>query len=472
MIVPTREEFVNLGKTYNRITVYREIEGDSITPVILLKLFKNKDNLFLFESANLDKSFSRFSFFGHSPEKVIDDGDLEFLKNLSKGEKVYLNSDFGDFSGGVVGFLSYESVNHMDILREQLIKRSDSPDFVFFLINKFFVFDNHRFRLYAAVSVEVKDNKEEIYDFAVLETKKMEEELEQLLNLSVENKQKPTKNLTKIYPEMKKEEFVKKVNYLKHQIEEGECIQVVLSNKFEVEGEFSSLEFYRALRRINPSPYMFYIKFKDKVLCGSSPETHLKVSNKKALLKPIAGTYPIGENDNFDTLAKKIKNDEKEMSEHLMLLDLARNDLSTLCIPSSVKVTKSFEVERYSHLIHIVSEVTGTLPDNVSPFELFCKTFPAGTVSGAPKVRAMELINSVENSDRGFYSGCVGYFGYNGHLDTCITIRTAMFDKQKVTFRAGAGIVYDSNPESEYLEVYRKTEALFSALKKINQGGE
>ncbi|NPA44516.1 MAG: anthranilate synthase component I family protein, partial [Chlorobi bacterium] len=177
MIVPTREEFVNLGKTYNRITVYREIEGDSITPVILLKLFKNKDNLFLFESANLDKSFSRFSFFGHSPEKVIDDGDLEFLKNLSKGEKVYLNSDFGDFSGGVVGFLSYEAVNHMDILREQLIKRSDFPDFVFFLINKFFVFDNHRFRLYAAVSVEVKGNKEEIYDFAVLETKKMEDEL-------------------------------------------------------------------------------------------------------------------------------------------------------------------------------------------------------------------------------------------------------------------------------------------------------
>jgi anthranilate synthase component 1 len=463
-----------LGETFNRITVYREIEGDLITPVILLKIFENEDNIFLFESANLDKSFSRFSFFGYSPEKIIDSGDINFLKNLSKKEKVYSNSDFGDFSGGVVGFLSYEAVNHMDILRTTLTKKDNFPDFVFFQVDKFFVFDNHRFRLYAAVSVKVGEDKEKSYNLAVSETVKMERELEQRLNSKTEDRATNAKDnkFDKVYSEMEKDEFIKKVNCLKQQIEEGECIQVVLSNRFSVFGNFSHLDFYRALRRINPSPYMFYIKFKDKVLCGSSPETHLKVNNQKALLKPIAGTYPITDKDNFKTLANKIKNDEKEMSEHLMLLDLARNDLSTLCIPSSVKVEKSFEVEKYSHLIHIVSEVTGILPDGISPFELFCKTFPAGTVSGAPKVRAMELINSVEKSDRGFYSGCVGYFGYNGCLDTCITIRTALFEKDKVTFRAGAGIVYDSNPESEYLEVYKKTEALFNALKKISKEGE
>jgi len=336
----------------------------------------------------------------------------------------------------------------------------------FFEVNKFYVFDNHHFRLYCAVSVVASESSEKVYDFAVAETKSMEN---LIVDKSSENnslfKSKFDENEPVLKMEMDKTSFISKVNYLKEQIENGECIQVVLSNKFEVAGEYSPLDFYRSLRRINPSPYMFYIKFDDKVICGLSPETHLKINDSKALLKPIAGTYPLKNENEFAELSEKIKKDKKEMAEHLMLLDLARNDLSTLCVPGSVKVDKSFEVERYSHLIHLVSEVTGVLGDNDSSFELFYKTFPAGTVSGAPKVRAMELINELEPSDRGFYAGCVGYFGYDGSLDTCITIRTALFEKSKVVFRAGAGIVFDSNPESEFVEVSRKLEALFSALR-------
>lgn len=478
MIVPGKEEFINLSKSFNRITVYREIEGDSITPVILLKMFENEEELFLFESANLDKTFSRFSFFGFNPDKIHKTSSLnenenfDFLEDLSKNEKPYLNPNFGDFSGGLVGFFSYEAVNKMKVLRRPMEIREDFFDSVFFEVNKFYVFDNHHFRLYAAVSVSISENPSKIYEYANDETKKMEDLLFVKANANNGFKnnnfdfKEPVPKM-----EMKKSEFVEKVKYLKKQIENGEGIQVVLSNKFEVEGNYSPLDFYRSLRRINPSPYMFFIKFNNKVICGSSPETHLKVTGVKALLKPIAGTYALRNEDDFQFLSEKIKKDEKEMAEHLMLLDLARNDLSTLCRPGSVKVLKSFDVERYSHLIHLVSEVVGELKDKGDTFGLFCKTFPAGTVSGAPKVRAMELINKLEPSDRGFYAGCVGYFGYDGSLDTCITIRTALFEKSKVIFRAGAGIVFDSNPESEFLEVNRKLEALFSALRNsVKQG--
>jgi len=472
MIVPGKEEFLKLSNFYNRITVYREIEGDSITPVILLKMFEKEKELFLFESANLDKTFSRFSFFGFNPDKVhivkqaVEKEDFAFMKELTADDKVYVDSNFGDFAGGLVGFFSYEAVNGMEVLRKKMLKKDNFPDSVFFEVNKFFVFDNHHFRLYCATSVITSANPEKAYDFALSETKKMEDLIVESTDFN-NNVKGNSFDESEPVPlmEMDKGLFIEKVNYLKEQIENGECIQVVLSNKFEVDGNYSSLDFYRSLRRINPSPYMFYIKINDMVICGSSPETHLKVNNSKALLKPIAGTYALKSENEFDELAKKIKKDKKEMAEHLMLLDLARNDLSTLCVPGSVKVEKSFEVERYSHLIHLVSEVTGELDSDTSPFQLFFKTFPAGTVSGAPKVRAMELINELEPSGRGFYAGCVGYFGYDGSLDTCITIRTALFKENKVIFRAGAGIVFDSDPNSEFLEVSRKLEALFSALR-------
>jgi len=260
--------------------------------------------------------------------------------------------------------------------------------------------------------------------------------------------------------------YVKNVNKLKQEIINGECIQAVLSNRYEIACSIDPVNLYRTLRNINPSPYMFYIKFGDEILCGTSPEVHLKITDGMATLKPIAGTYRI-EKDSIDDVKRRLLGDEKERAEHLMLLDLARNDLYTGCDPESLKVVKSFEPEVYSHLVHIVSEVEGRLRSDVSSFRLFCNTFPAGTVSGAPKVRAMELISLHEKSARGFYAGCAGYFSYNQDIDTCIIIRSAFVKKDMVVLRAGAGIVYDSVPDKEYREVGIKLGALFDALKQI-----
>jgi len=249
----------------------------------------------------------------------------------------------------------------------------------------------------------------------------------------------------------------------------GECIQAVLSNRYRVPGATNPVAFYRALRRINPSPYLFLFKDKDTTLCGSSPETHLKVSDGVATLKPIAGTIRLAEGDDVDRLKRRLLSDPKERAEHLMLLDLARNDLYTRCDPATVQVVQSFQPEVYSHVIHIVSEVTGQLPDNVPPLALFARTFPAGTLTGAPKVRAIELISEAEPSPRGFYGGCVGYVSYSGDLDTCITIRSARFSAEGAELRAGAGIVYDSDPAREFDEVEGKLAALFSAFELMNR---
>jgi len=334
------------------------------------------------------------------------------------------------------------------------------------LMNEFYVFDNRTGRVYAACNAEINGNLEENYETALKRTRKMADEIN---DFNFDNYTSSDKlNVSK---EFSKEEFEKTVNKLKSDIADGELIQCVFSNKYEVKGNIHPLSFYRSLRNVNPSPYMFYFKMKDKTMLGSSPEIHLKVENCKATLKPIAGTYPVGED--IEKIKTDLLEDEKEKSEHLMLLDLARNDLYTSCDTGSVKVEKSFNAEVYSHVVHIVSEVSGRLRDDKTSLDAFVSTFPAGTVSGAPKIRAMEIISECERSHRGFYAGCAGYISYNGNLDTCITIRSAMVKPDKTIIRAGAGIVYDSVPEKEYHEVEGKLKALFTAIDRIkNLEGE
>ena len=272
------------------------------------------------------------------------------------------------------------------------------------------------------------------------------------------------RNITEL-EEFDQPAYMKAVEALKEEIVAGECIQTVLSSKFSINGSVNPINLYRLLRSINPSPYMFYIAIDGDVVCGTSPEVHLKIDNGTATLKPIAGTYRY-EGENLEQLKAKLLQDEKEKAEHLMLLDLARNDLYTGCVPESVNVVSSFQAEVYSHVIHIVSEVEGKLRSGVSSFDLFCRTFPAGTVTGAPKVRAIELIDKYEKSPRGFYAGCAGYFSYSQDVDTCILIRSAYVNQKTVTLRAGAGIVYDSVPEKEYVEVRNKLGALYDAIKR------
>jgi anthranilate synthase component 1 len=480
MIYPEYNEFQERVKNYNRIVVYREVAGDLITPITLLHNFSHEENLFLLESANLDKSFSRFTFFGIRPQKIlrfqkgsltvesseegivhIDENPIDYMTDLLKEESSYKSSNFGDFCGGYVGFMGYDMANYMGILRKKIREDEENLSMAFFQVDEFYVFDNRMGKLYAAISVVPGIDTKKSYDNALKRTLEMGVEI-----LSMNHKfSQPFDGLDQS-EDFAEDEYIERVESLKKEIINGECIQTVLSNRYEINCRVNPVNLYRTLRNINPSPYMFYIKLGEDVLCGTSPEIHLKITDGIATLKPIAGTYKYTK-ENCERAKDSLLKDEKEVAEHLMLLDLARNDLYTGCEPETVTVVDSFKPEVYSHVIHIVSEVQGKIKKDIAPMRLFSNTFPAGTVSGAPKIRAMELIDKYEKTPRGFYAGCAGYFSYSQDIDTCIVIRSAYVKKDKVILRAGAGIVYDSVPESEYLEVGIKLGALFAALKQI-----
>jgi anthranilate synthase component 1 len=505
MLLPEYTEFRDLARRYKRVVVYRELAGDMLTPVLLLQRFALHRHLFLLESANLDRSFSRFTFFGINPEQVLtvrndqfqvensdgsvmdlDENPIDFLTGALSGEDSYSHPELGSFSGGYVGFMGYDMVNFMDVLRKPIRQESESLSMAYLKVNEFYVFDNHLKKLYAAVSVQTNaipttsgsDNGaipttpglrpaasgrtlEELYAGTRDRTLEMANEI-----MMSSGKPAYSGTMQGQMVDFRQDEFMEAVTGLRGEIERGECIQTVLSNRYEVQGEINSINLYRTIRNINPSPYMFYLKFGDEVLLGTSPEIHLKITEGEAVLKPIAGTYRTN-GKGIEKVKEELLSDSKEVAEHLMLLDLARNDLYTGCDPESVRVTESFKAEVYSHVVHIVSEVRGNLMESVPPLKLFCNTFPAGTVSGAPKVRAMELIDQYEKTPRGFYAGCAGYFSYSGDIDTCIIIRSALARPGSVILRAGAGIVYDSVPEKEYREVENKLGALFDALKQI-----
>ena len=481
MLHPSLNDYTELARGHRRVVLYREIAGDMITPISLLCHFANEPHLFLLESANLDKSFSRYTFFGVRPRRVltfrngtltvmangknavrVDSNPIDFLVEELAGEDSAKNPGMGGFCGGYVGFIGYDIANYMGLLRGKIREDRENLTMAFLQADEFYVFDNHRGKLYAACSTVPGCNPASAYAAAAARTLAMAAEI-----LPATGAAGAAATGMERTQEFDEPSFVETVRRLKDDIISGECIQAVLSNKYEIEGSVNPITLYRLLRNINPSPYMFYVKVGDEVLCGTSPEIHLKIEDRVATLKPIAGTYRLDGSD-IGTITAQLLADEKERAEHLMLLDLARNDLYTGCATDSVKVVSSFAPEVYSHVVHIVSEVHGRMRDDIPPLRLFCNTFPAGTVSGAPKVRAMELIDQYEKSPRGFYAGCAGYFSYSQDIDTCIVIRSALVRKDRVILRAGAGIVYDSEPEKEYREVGVKLGALFDAIRRIN----
>ncbi len=446
-----------LDEKRDAVVLYDEIDGDMETPVSLLAKSVCTKNMFLLESAKEDKTYSRYSFLSFSLNRPIT------VKNRIPlfGEKSILKErNIGDFGGGYVGYLSYEAVELSGILRNKLRKKTSNYG-AFFRVERFIVYDNYTDRMYLAL-VFVPSNKMSVEANYEIAREKMGAFKSRFLRL----RQSPPSENRKpsiVDSMFSKEEFMEKVGYVKHLIEEGEAIQVVISNYMDVEG-IDPLSFYRALRRINPSPYMYFLKFGDFYIVGSSPEIHIRKRGRQATIKPIAGTKPKGKTEQETELMKqKLVKDEKERAEHLMLVDLARNDLARVCAPDSVKVEEFMKAEEYSHVIHLVSEVNGTLNPDVTPDRLLANTFPAGTLSGAPKVRAIEIIDEVEKQARGPYGGCVGYVGFDGNIDMAITIRTAIFTSGRARLQAGAGIVYDSDPESEYHETMNKLRALLKA---------
>ncbi|MDY6821196.1 MAG: anthranilate synthase component I family protein [Deferribacterota bacterium] len=489
MIALKYDDFVKAYKRYDRFVFIREIEGDLHTPLGII--YKNRDNPFYFmlESANLKKKLSRYTYFGFHIKyvhffqgdrlktydskfnKISESSDPFSLIRDKLEEKVYCKPRIGDFFGGLVGFVGYDMINYTPYLRKKLNNiEKDRPIMGFLEVEDFFIYDNHKGKMYAVASLKKSGYLEDDFRKASNSLDELEGFISNANNIIMNAKTDINFKIDNIVKDFEYNEFKERVNYLKDQIEKGELIQVVLSNKYTINGAIDPLLFYRRLRNLNPSAYMFYLKFKDFVICGSSPETHLKITGGKAMLKPIAGTYP--KDRPIRLVKEEILKDEKEVSEHLMLLDLARNDLSIMCDPKSIKVTKAFAVEDYSHVVHIVSEVKGIKKKGISAVELFLSTFPAGTVSGAPKVRAMELLDEVERSPRGFYAGCAGYFSYGGNLDSAIIIRSALIDNTSVVLRAGAGIVYDSDPHKEFCEVENKLRALTVTINSLSSGEE
>ena len=481
---PSKTEFKKLAENANLIPVYAELLADMSTPLSAFANVRDKRDSFLFESAESIENFGRYSFIGFEPKAVFTingtcgefsfaDGKREVSENsespfaplknfLSKVKPAQIEGLPG-FFGGAVGFLSYESAGLFEKLPPAK-NESGWENARFGIFDKLMIFDNvrHTVKILCCVHTAEFENLDDAYEAGASEVKKMIDTYKAPLNFPQSNSVHTPISLKS---NMTKEEFVGMTERAKQYIKDGEAIQIVLSQKFTSSSDVDPLAAYRALRFINPSPYMFCLKCGEKHLVGASPETLVRTNGGKVQASPIAGTRPRGKNQNDDIkLADELLSDEKERAEHLMLVDLGRNDLSRFCESGSVQIESFMEVQRYSHVMHLVSHIAGEMKSGRDSFDAIAACFPAGTLSGAPKVRAMEIINELEPETRGAYGGAVGYISYGGAMDLAITIRTLQIQGGKLCVQAGAGIVYDSDPEAEYRETKSKAEALARAI--------
>ena len=482
------EEFKKLALNYNVIPVYKEILLDLDTPLsVFLKVFSPERFGFLFESVEQGENIGRYSFIGSSLPVYIktkksfaefyNTGQIDCknttdpIDELKEHLQKYKRAKLGDlppFWGGFGGYIGYDIISFYEPVPDIKPDTLKLPDVFFFLSDEVIAFDNIKKSIKIIVSaiIEPEDNIEEKY----VETLSRIEDIENRLNKEVKINRLPIidikdVNIQSWSSNFKKEDFLKAVERCKFYIREGDIIQVVISQRFKKKLKTDPLNVYRAVRAINPSPYLFYLDFRDIKLIGSSPEILVSVKNGKILTKPIAGTRPRGKTPEEDKkLAEELISDEKERAEHLMLVDLARNDVGKVAKSGSVKVDRFMYIENYSHVMHIVSDVSGELKEELHPLDVLKSVFPVGTVSGAPKVRAMQIIEELEPEKRGPYAGAVGYVSFDGNLDTAIAIRTAIVRKNDIYIQAGAGIVADSIPENEYEETVNKAKALMKAV--------
>jgi anthranilate synthase component 1 len=476
-------QFKNLAKDYNLIPVYEIITADLLTPVLAyLKIRERGKQNFLLESVEKTVNMARYSFIGKNPLKIFNNENYNITEQVSETKINFHKSIFEyireeikrykqpkieglpDFTGGIVGYLGYENIS----LVEKIIKFNsqgfDNPDSIFGIYNTILAFDHHKHQiiLISNVLIEKDTNLEEAYSNAKNELLKLRLELKKPISYSTDFSI-PGEILEDFDPD----EFYKQVEAGKVNIAEGDIFQIVLSKRFSAKYRGDLLNVYRALRIINPSPYMYFLEFENNfTIIGTSPEDLLKVKNRKAQVLPIAGTRKRGKNSEEDNLLEeKLINDPKELAEHTMLVDLGRNDLGRVCRYGSVKVTESMKVHRFSHVMHMVSKVEGVLAEDKDSIDALMACFPAGTVTGAPKIRAIQLIDDYEKSARNVYAGAVGYFDFSGNLDMCIAIRTLFAKGNEIYWQAGAGIVADSRPELEAKEIRNKSAAMVKALK-------
>ena len=468
----TREEYERRAAESRRVAVFREFLADRETPVAALSRLGEDEECFLLESVAGGETRGRYSFLGIEPCAKVEGADaLEDLRRRFAECRYAAAPELPPFQGGAVGYIAYDAVA---LFEPRVGERGTgngergTPPMAFLLCDAFLVFDNARNTVTVVVMADAATP--DAYGAAMRRIDAIYEKMLSAESIAriMGNVERGTGNVKgrEFASEMSKDEFCAMVEKCKAAIAAGEVIQIVPSQKFTANTDVSGLALYRALRMINPSPYNFFMRIGGKTLIGSSPEELVKLSGRTASTSPIAGTRPRGETPLRDAeLERELKRDPKELAEHTMLVDLGRNDLGRVCEIGSVKVQSFAHVERYSHVMHLVSNVTGTLAAGEDGFSLIKSAFPAGTLSGAPKVRAMELIAEYEKSPRGIYGGAAGYFSLTGDMDFAIVIRTLVKEGTTLTMRSGAGIVADSDPEREYDETVNKAKAVFEAVK-------
>ncbi|MBL8160652.1 MAG: anthranilate synthase component I [Anaerolineae bacterium] len=494
VIRPSRESIHRLFEQGDLVPVYRTLPADLETPVsVYMKLSRQGAYSFLLESVEGGEHIGRYSFLGVNPKGVITVKDNQVTRThhgvtsvrpLPTGQDPLgaIKQEFARvkpvkvpglprFVGGAVGFLSYDVVRYFERLPDTAVDELHVPDAAFMLPDTLVIFDHAKHQLIVLANAHNTGDPDQAYDDAV-------ERIEQIVAMLREPLSVPPPPGDPLGEELRsnmpREQFEDNVRAAKEYIAAGDAFQIVLSQRFSSRTSAPSLAIYRALRMLNPSPYMFFLNFgEDFSLIGASPEMMVRLEDGVATVRPIAGTRKRGATEQEDQrLADELINDPKERAEHVMLVDLGRNDLGRVCDYGTVKVLKMMYIERYSHVMHIVSEVNGKLRANMDAFDLLRATFPAGTLSGAPKVRAMEIIEELEGLRRGTYGGAVGYFSFDGSMDTCITIRSVLVQGDRVMLQAGGGIVADSDPAFEFEESVNKARAVAVAIQYAERGLE
>ncbi|HEY6360653.1 MAG TPA: anthranilate synthase component I [Vicinamibacterales bacterium] len=487
MHLTTFEEFRELAQRGTFVPVYKEIVADLLTPVsAFLKIAEHSDYAFLLESVEGGEQIARYSFLGKDPflilrsragRTIVDRAGqtsesaqpfIATLRELMAGFHSPFVPGLPRFTGGAVGYLGYDAAAWFEpVTLQDGAEPEDEAGFMLFDTVLAFDHVRHRILVIANARITGDEDLESLYQFARAKIDFVERELERPLSKTPHAGAAPVE----VTSNVSRDEFESMVRAAKEHIAAGDIYQVVLSQRFETPLAADPFTVYRALRHVNPSPYMYFLRIGDRSIVGSSPEMLVRVEGRNVQTHPIAGTRPRGRNEEEDMrLAEELKRNEKERAEHVMLVDLGRNDVGRVSAYGSVKVPRYMALERYSHVMHLVSVVEGKLSEDHDRLDALVACFPAGTVSGAPKVRAMEIISDLENRRRGVYAGAVGYLDFAGNLDFCITIRTVQIEKGHAYVQAGAGIVADSNPAAEYEETRDKARAVIKALEMAQAG--
>ena len=487
MHITTFEQFQELARQGTFVPVYKEIVADLLTPVsAFLKIAEHSDYAFLLESVEGGEQVGRYSFLGKDPFLIVrsrggktivdragqtsesDQPFVEALRELMSSFHAPFVPGLPRFTGGAVGYLGYDAAAWFEPVTLQPGGEVED-EACFMLFDTVLAFDHvrHQILIVANARIAGDEDLESLYQFARTKIEFIERELERTLSKTAPAQAQPIE----IASNVTRDDFEEKVRTAKEYIAAGDIYQVVLSQRFETRFDIDPFVAYRALRHVNPSPYMYFLRMSGRAIVGSSPEMLVRVEGQSMQTHPIAGTRPRGRTPEEDLhMAEELERSEKERAEHVMLVDLGRNDLGRVSVYGTVKVPTYMTVERYSHVMHLVSIVEGRLSDERDRLDALVACFPAGTVSGAPKVRAMEIISELENRRRGVYAGAIGYLDFAGNLDFCITIRTVVIERGRAYVQAGAGIVADSDPAAEYEETRDKARAVIQALELAQRG--